>query len=240
MKAFILTILATTTLVLTLTACSPQQPEQQPQQETPQAEQQQSEPQQPAPADFKARDYTGYPELDEILNAIARETLQTTDDLQSQLDAFFAACDDSWEGYLANKEQLTDWYATALQESADLYAFIQAQTDAYHQLLINNPEYAEYKVWNDALSESYGIWNDALSDYYSDWNDMFSDIYRDCDDMIGDGYDVVSYSEYQDTWDEFYEARQDAWDEMYDLRQNAWDDLYKTRQDTWGELYSRR
>lgn len=189
---------------------------------------------------FEYEDYTDDAALDEILNAIVHETQRTTDDLQAKLDAFLEACGDSYEGYQANKQQLADWYAAALQSSTELYAFMQSQCDAYHQLLLTDDAYREYKVWNDALSESYGVWNDALSDYYGDWNDMFSDIYDECTDMIGRASKTVGYDEYQDAWDEMYDARQDAWDDMYDLRQDAWDELYDARQDTWDELYSRR
>lgn len=236
-------------LALTCAACSPQ-PVSDPTQQAAQASSQHdvvSDAPQPLSADamkadaqFKYKDYTGDAALDEILNAIVHETERTTEDLQAKLDAFLEACGDSYEGYRSNQQQLADWYATALQSSADLYAFIQSQCDAYHQLLLTGDAYQEYKVWNDALSESYSVWNDALSDYYGDWNDMFGDIYDECTDMIGQASKTVGYDEYQDAWDEMYDARQDAWDEMYDLRQDAWDALYDARQDTWDELYSRR
>lgn len=238
-------------LALTLAACSqtPAPASDQQADPAPSSQQAAAEPDAPqqltvdtmkADGQFKYKDYTGDAALDEILNAITYETQRTTEDLQTKLDAFLEACGDSYEGYKANKQQLTDWYASALQSSADLYAFIQAQCDAYHQLLLINDVYLEYKVWNDALSESYSVWNDALSDYYGDWNDMFGDIYDDCTDMIGQASKTVGYDEYQDAWDEMYDARQDAWDEMYDVRQDAWDALYDARQDTWDELYDRR
>ena len=185
-------------------------------------------------------EYTGYPELDELLNDIVQKTQNTTDYLTNELDAFFAAANDSYDGYIQNKEVLANWYALAYSESEKLYESIKTDCEKYHEILLNNPEYAEYKVWDRALGDSYDVWDGALGDYYNDWDDLYGDIYNDCSDMITDAPENVGYDVRSEEWDEMYDTRADSWEAMYDLRADAWESLYDARSDTWDELYDRR
>ena len=185
-------------------------------------------------------EYTGYPELDELLNDIVQKTQNTTDYLTNELDAFFAAANDSYDGYIQNKEVLANWYALAYSESEKLYESIKTDCEKYHEILLNNPEYAEYKVWDRALGDSYDVWDGALGDYYNDWDDLYGDIYSDCSDMITDAPENVGYDVRSEEWDEMYDTRADSWEAMYDLRADAWESLYDARSDTWEELYDRR
>lgn len=191
-------------------------------------------------SDFEAKSYTDDEDLDRLLNDIVYKTESTTKELENSLNEFLDKTGDTYDGYKQNKQMLADWYVLALSKSDELYKAIQEDCSQYHEMLLTDPKYAQYKVWNDALSESYDVWNDALSDYYGDWNDLFGDIYHDCTDMIQKALDQYGYDEYNDAWDEMYDAYQESWDAMYELRQDAWDDLYEARQDTWDELYSRR
>lgn len=242
----VLAAVAVAVLAVMLCACSPQGASEAPQGSAEDAAQRE-QPAQPEAQEqvtddqgYSMRDYTGYPELDEVLNSIVLETEQTSQELRMELDALLAACDGSYEGYLANKQQLADWYAKAGTASADLYASIQAQTESYHRLLFDGAQYREYKVWNDVLSESYDVWNDALSDHYDAWDGMLKDVYHECDSMIGEAIDTASYDEYQQSWSEMYDQYQDAWSDLYDQYQDAWSELYDSYQDAWDELYSRR
>ena len=72
---------------------------------------------------------------------------------------------------------------------------------------MNNPEYAEYKVWDRALGDSYDVWDGALGDYYNDWDDLYGDIYNDCSDMITDAPENVGYDVRSEEWDEMYDTR---------------------------------
>ena len=77
-----------------------------------------------------------------------------------------------------------------------------------------------------------------LLQYRKAWNRLYEDAYGLFNDVVSDGYDVVSYDEASDTWEDMYDLHSDSWEDMYDSYSDAWEDLYDFYGEVFDEFYN--
>lgn len=173
--------------------------------------------------------------LSGILAGIQEDFDATIQYLQDELDKVYEATGDTYEGYVANKQSLSDWYGAVIEESTALYERTRVSEAAYYKLVAETVDHGDRDAMGDALDGFYdSVYDDMMDDYYDDiYDDLMDDVYDAYyDGILDDAYDTVDYSEWSTARSECYREWSDSRSAIYRL----WSDTRSGYYRDWSEM----
>lgn len=175
--------------------------------------------------------------LEGIIEGINADFEATTQYLLIEFDKVKTGIGDSYEGYLANKALLTNYYELIYTESEALFKRTEDKSKEYYKLIVATIDPKSDGTREDAMDRHYDeVYDGAFEDYYDDiLDDLFDDIYDEYyDGIVEDAYDYIEYKEWSDISDECYELWDDASSDVYDL----WSDECSKTYKNWSSISS--
>lgn len=167
--------------------------------------------------------------LEGILEEITNDYTETIDCIKSELNKVHQNIGDTYQDYVENKEELTDWYDFALDESESLYKRTDNNVRAYYEKVLEEINLDEYDDVEDAMDNIYeAVYEDAMDEYYDvvyeDLLDEVKDIYYD--GIIENGKDSVEYGDWLDEYSECYSDWLDSRSDIYSIWLDYRSDFY--------------
>lgn len=192
------------------------------------------------PADYSYTiDLTGITTLEELETRIEEHLAASIASLNTQWEELAAEID-TYEKYVENAEQVSEFYETVIAETEQMCIMLYEYSAAYARMVLDSDMSADDKY--DAIE---GI-NDCL---YEDACDEINDeIYEGLlDDMndyfyegiLDDAQDDVDYSDWYDVCSDEYNQWYDTASEVYGLYYDAASEIYSFYYDMASELYGR-
>lgn len=175
--------------------------------------------------------------LEGILKGIQDEVNKATEDMTSSLDVVNEKVGNSYEEYVENKDELTNWYGLIVDESQKLFGRINEKSVEYFKLVASSLNHEDKDAIDDAMDEFYdAVYDDAMDDYYDAiYDDLMDNVYDTYyDGIVEDGYDIVAYEIYSDEHSECYKAWSEAHSEIY----KTWSDAHSEMYGMWSAVNS--
>lgn len=142
---------------------------------------------------------------------------------------------DTYDKYIANKEKMTDYYASVYNDMQDTCIRMREYCVKYAQIILESDKANDEKY--DDLEEMYDVvYDDAGEDIYDEFYDgVLEDIYDVYyDGILDEAYDTVEYEEWSNARSEEYENWSDTRSDTYEL----WSDFRSEVYEFWSDLRS--
>ena len=142
---------------------------------------------------------------------------------------------DTYDKYIANKEKMTDYYASVYNDMQDTCIRMREYGVKYAQIILESDKANDEKY--DDLEEMYDVvYDDAGEDIYDEFYDgVLEDIYDVYyDGILDEAYDTVEYEEWSNARSEEYENWSDTRSDTYEL----WSDFRSEVYEFWSDLRS--
>lgn len=142
---------------------------------------------------------------------------------------------DTYDKYIANKEKMTDYYASVYNDMQDTCIRMREYCVKYAQIILESDRANDEKY--DDLEEMYDVvYDDAGEDIYDEFYDgVLEDIYDVYyDGILDEAYDTVEYEEWSNARSEEYENWSDTRSDTYEL----WSDFRSEVYEFWSDLRS--
>lgn len=142
---------------------------------------------------------------------------------------------DTYDKYIANKEKMTDYYASVYNDMQDTCIRMREYCVKYSQIILESDKANDEKY--DDLEEMYDVvYDDAGEDIYDEFYDgVLEDIYDVYyDGILDEAYDTVEYEEWSNARSEEYENWSDTRSDTYEL----WSDFRSEVYEFWSDLRS--
>lgn len=142
---------------------------------------------------------------------------------------------DTYDKYIANKEKMTDYYASVYKDMQDNCIRMREYCVKYAQIILESDKANDEKY--DDLEEMYDVvYDDAGEDIYDEFYDgVLEDIYDVYyDGILDEAYDTVEYEEWSNARSEEYENWSDTRSDTYEL----WSDFRSEVYEFWSDLRS--
>lgn len=175
--------------------------------------------------------------LDGILAAIDEDEASAVETINAKLAEADGKLGSTYESYVANKQALTDWYATLESETAKFYGKLTANTVKYFQLLSQQGEADPDMDWDEATEEFYdSVYDTTLDNFYDDiYDTTLDDVYdKYYDGALDDKPDNVEYTTWSEQRTECYKAWTNERSDFYKAWSNMRSNVYKL----WSEVRS--
>lgn len=142
---------------------------------------------------------------------------------------------DTYDKYIANKEKMTDYYASVYNDMQDTCIRMREYCVKYAQIILESDKANDEKY--DDLEEMYDVvYDDAGEDIYDEFYDgVLEDIYDVYyAGILDEAYDTVEYEEWSNARSEEYENWSDTRSDTYEL----WSDFRSEVYEFWSDLRS--
>lgn len=142
---------------------------------------------------------------------------------------------DTYDKYIANKEKMTDYYASVYNDMQDTCIRMREYCVKYAQIILESDKANDEKY--DDLEEMYDVvYDDAGEDIYDEFYDgVLEDIYDVYyDGILDEAYDTVEYEEWSNARSEEYENWSDTRSDTYEF----WSDFRSEVYEFWSDLRS--
>lgn len=184
-------------------------------------------------------DLTGITTLEELETRIEEHLAASIASLNTQWEELAAEID-TYEKYVENAEQVSEFYETVIAETEQMCIMLYEYSAAYARMILDSDMSADDKY--DAI--------DGINDFlYEDACDEINDeIYEGLLDemndhfyegILDDAQDDVDYSDWYDVCSEEYSQWYDTASEVYGLYYDAASEIYSFYYDMASELYGR-
>ena len=147
--------------------------------------------------------------LEGILEGIQAEVEDVTEKMAGSLNDVNEKIGDTYEEYVENKQELTNWYDNIIADSEKLFARIKEMSVQYFKLAAKTIDHEDYNAMDDALDEYYDVvYDDVMDDYYDAiYDDLMDEVYETYyDGVVEEGYDIVAYKIYSEESSACYKA----------------------------------
>lgn len=121
----------------------------------------------------------------------------------------------SYSAYKDNYQLVKDNYEGIEADSQAYYDLLKEFAITYYHMLIDTVGLDDYNTWNEAMDDFYDAWNDSFSDFYDAWNDAYGDLYDEFEEIISES--DADYSEQSETWTTMCNDYSTGWKRMYNL-----------------------
>ncbi|MCD7884876.1 MAG: hypothetical protein LUI87_14410 [Lachnospiraceae bacterium] len=166
------------------------------------------------------------------VKAIEAEFDTTIDYLTEELNAVCDSFGGTYDGYVANKQNLSDWYELAVSETNELFTTVKEDSIEYFRTVALSGDVDTKYVWQYDLSDYYRyIYEDAFTNYYrSVYTGLSQIIYREIyNGVVSSGNSTTDYSswssersdcysQYSEFRSTIYSAYSDAHSKSYSMR----------------------
>ena len=182
------------------------------------------------------------PSPSEILEEITADFESTSTKLNEELEKVNASVGGTYEGYVANKQSLTDWYALVKSESEGLFGRTKEKSADYFRAVVATVDHADSSALQSAMKEYYRtVYDDAMTSYYrSVYDDAFKNVYRTYyEGVMKDAYEKLPYSDYSDAGTALYRDYSDAQSDCYRAYSDAQSEYYQMYSDVMSKFYQK-
>lgn len=171
--------------------------------------------------------------LEGIIVSIEADFADSEKFLEESYAKVTTATGETYEGYVENKQVLTDWYELVLSEEKELMGRTRERAVEYLKLISSSIDHEDDDAIEEAMDEYYdriyeGVMDDFYDDVYEDLLDEAYDMYYD--GMVQDGYDIVAY-------DKWYDESSAAYKEWYNTSSATYKEWYHTSSTLYGYWY---
>lgn len=175
--------------------------------------------------------------LDGILAAIDADEKSVVESINAKEAEAAGKLGETYESYVANKQAITDWYATVEKETSIFYGKLSVNVTKYFQLLSQQVQADPDMDWDAATEEFYdSVYDTALDNFYDDiYDTTFDNVYdKYYDGALEDKPDNVEYKSYYEERSECYKAWANSRSDFYKAWSNMRSNVYKL----WSEVRS--
>lgn len=172
-----------------------------------------------------------------ILSSMQSDTDSTISDIKSKFEETKSSIGGSYDGYISNKQTLTDWYEYVNSKMGELNGRLNSNSINYFKAVSSSVSHEDEDSLEDALDDYYDTVYDDI--YEKIFDSIYDEAYMDAfdtyyDGIVKDGYDLAAYKEWNDVSSECYKTWSDYRSDNYDAWSDARGDLY----DYWFDINS--
>lgn len=177
-----------------------------------------------------------------ILEEITADFESTSAKLNEELEKVNTSAGGTYEGYVENKQSLTDWYALVISESESLFGRTKEKSADYYRAVVATVDHTDSSALQSSMKEYYRtVYDDAMTLYYrSVYDDAFKNVYRTYyEGIMKDAYKKLSYSDYSDASTALYREYSDAQSDCYRVYSDAQSEYYQMYSDVISKFYEK-
>lgn len=192
-KAFtvILCVLLTMSLVLSLAACKPEEPEKNQENIFDKVPNQRP--------DYDAED------VQSILDALAARFVTSTEFIAGNMQTLKNVLGYNYATYQENSYVVPDFYKNLQKVSDGLYASVERISYDYFILMAKSGK-GDHENWESATAEYWAIWEAGITAYGKTWQGAAEEVYDVCGDLIATILQTENKDGYSTLWTPMYAA----------------------------------
>ena len=158
--------------------------------------------------------------LEGIIEGVEKDFDTTIVYLEKNLNDVYQTMNQTYEGYLENKQSLYDWYDLMKLESNALFKRTEEKAIEYYKLIASTIDHEKEGTMSDAMEDFYEtVFEKCYAKYYEEvCDDMMDFVYGEIyEEIVEEAEDTIDETEWEKEYEECYEHLESTYEEISNL-----------------------